>query len=363
MKIAQVSPLYESVPPLLYGGTERVVSFLTESLVEMGHEVTLFASGDSKTRAQLQSSVPKALRLANTADPYACHILQLQQVVEMAGQFDIIHFHTDYFHFPVSRISAYTHVTTLHGRLDFPELSLLYQKFYDMPLISISRAQQSSIPTANWVGNVYHGIPASMFKPGLGNGGYAVFLGRFSREKRVDRAIEIAAKAGLPLKIAAKLDKNDREYFESEIKHLLVHPGVEYVGEVNDIQKQVLLGNAKVLLLPIDWPEPFGMVMIEALACGTPVVAYGHGSVPEIIDHGKNGFVVSTVDEAVDAMKHIDSISRAGCRADFLNRFECKQMASAYLTLYEKVINENEQIRLPASNQKNKISLKKILSA
>jgi glycosyltransferase involved in cell wall biosynthesis len=242
MRIAQVAPLFESVPPRLYGGTERVVSFLTEALVEMGHEVTLFATGDSSTDAHLVSVVPEALRLSKTMrDPYASHTLQLQQVVEQAGKFDIIHFHTDYFHFPVSRLSGYSHVTTLHGRLDLAELAPLYKKFYDMPLISISYAQRTPLEVANFVSNVYHGMPENLFRQGSGDGNYAVVIGRFSPEKGIDKAIEIAQKANMPIKIAAKIDAHDQEYFEREIKHLLELPHVEYLGEVNEEQKQHLI--------------------------------------------------------------------------------------------------------------------------
>jgi hypothetical protein len=340
------------------------VSFLTEALVEMGHQVTLFASGDSVTQADLKSVTTEALRLSKSKDPYAVHTLQLQQVVEMAGQFDIIHFHTDYFHFPVSRMSGYCHLTTLHGRLDLPELYPLYQKFQDMPLVSISNSQRKPVPFANFMGTVYHGLPKELFSQGDGSGGYAVMIGRFSPEKGPDKAIEIARRAGLQLKIAAKVDPNDEEYFHSQIKHLLEQPHVEYLGEVNETQKQDLMGNASVFLFPIDWPEPFGMVMIEALACGTPVVAFGKGSVPEIISPGKTGFIVNDVDEAVQAVRNIHLIDRSVCRAEFLERFESRIMARQYIGLYEQMIQQSESIRLPfyrSTNDKNQFD--KILSA
>ncbi|HYF68021.1 MAG TPA: glycosyltransferase family 4 protein [Ohtaekwangia sp.] len=365
MKIAQVSPLFESVPPKLYGGTERVVSFLTDTLVDMGHDVTLFASGDSITKAKLQCVTPNALRLAGIRDPFSLHTLQLQQVIEMADEFDIIHFHTDYFHFPVSRLSTYNHVTTLHGRLDLPELAPLYAQFDDIPLVSISMAQRIPVSFANWVGNVYHGVPGALLKPGDGKGGYAVFIGRFSPEKGVDQAIEIAARAGLKIKIAAKVDPADHEYYEGNIKPLLNLPHVEYLGEVNEEQKQELLANALVFLLPIAWPEPFGMVMIESLACGTPVVAYGLGSVPEVLENGKTGFVVHDIERAVHAVARIDQISRDYCRQTFEERFEARRMAIEYVEIYEKIIREDKQIRLPAaSNEKTVFNeYKNILSA
>jgi glycosyltransferase involved in cell wall biosynthesis len=347
MKIAQVSPLYESVPPKLYGGTERIVSFLTEGLLELGHEVTLFASGDSVTRGKLVAISENSLRLSGISEPYASHILQLQHVVERAADFDVIHFHTDYIHFPISRQSGYTHLTTLHGRLDLPELTPLYQKFSDIPLVSISHAQRTPLSFANWVGNVYHGLDRDLFQEGGGNGGYAVFLGRISREKRPDRAIEIARQAGLTLKIAAKIDRNDRQYYETEVKHLMEQPHVEYLGEVNESEKQDLLGNAKVLLFPIDWPEPFGIVMIEALACGTPVVAFDNGSVREIIDNGVNGYVVDSMEEAVKATLKIDAISRSVCRGSFLERFEALRMAKEYVEIYESLIEANNGVRIP----------------
>lgn len=351
MRIAQVSPLYESVPPKLYGGTERVVSYLTEALVGKGYDVTLFASGDSVTRAKLVPIADRALRLEKCTDPYAFHVLQLEIVLEMADKFDIIHFHTDYFHFPVSKLCGYTHITTLHGRLDLAELDALYQKFTDIPVVSISLNQRKPLPGAGWVGNVYHGIPENYYNAGRGDGGYAAFLGRVSPEKRVDRAIEIALKAGLPIKIAAKVDKVDVEYFEQHIRPLLNNPGVEFIGEIGEDKKNEFMGNARVTLFPIDWPEPFGLVMVESIACGTPVVAFSAGSVPEIIDHGKSGYVVSSVDEAVAAVKNIDKISRDGCRQVFMDRFTNTRMADDYIGLYKALINGNKRLRLPVKSE------------
>lgn len=346
MKIAQVAPLYESVPPKFYGGTERVVSYLTEALVEMGHDVTLFASGDSVTRSQLVTVVPNALRLGNNNDMLAPHILQLQRVIEMAGRFDVIHFHTDYVHFPISKLCAYAHVTTLHGRLDLQELIPLYDTFNDIPVISISKAQRHPLPQASWVGNVYHGIPEDLYSLGDGRGKYAAFIGRVSEEKRVDRAIEIARRAGLQIKIAAKIDKNDSEYFNS-IAHLFEQPHVEFIGEISEESKNDFLGKASMLLFPIDWPEPFGMVMIESIATGTPVIAFSSGSVPEIIEDGRTGFIVSSIEEAVDAARKIDSISREECRRVFLERFTDMRMAADYLDLYKVLIEENRKIHFP----------------
>lgn len=353
MNIAQVSPLFESVPPKLYGGTERVVGYLTDSLVAMGHHVTLFASGDSHTTARLVNVVPRALRLENHQDEYAHHILQLQMVIELAEQFDIIHFHTDYWHYPVSKLLRYNHLTTLHGRLSIPELPDLYKKFSDMPVVSISYSQREPLPQINWVGNVYHGLPDNLYSPGEGKGDYALFIGRISPEKRLDRAIEIAAKAEVPLKVAAKVDKLDKTYFEKEILHLLAQPHVEFIGEVGEEQKNELIGNAKAVLFPIDWAEPFGMVLIESLACGTPVIAYGMGSVPEILEQGKSGFIVKSIEEAVLALKNIHQINRSDCRKAFMERFLAKRMAEDYVALYQKIIDLNAAENLIRKGKSN----------
>jgi len=339
MRIAQVAPLYERVPPLYYGGTERVVSYLTEALVELGHEVTLFASGDSLTQAKLVSPCAKALRLdAGCVDRIAYHVLQLEQVFQQAQRFDIVHFHTDYFHYPFSRRRDLAHVTTLHGRLDLEDLVPLYREFDDVPVVSISKSQRSPLPSIDWAGTVYHGLPHDLYHPRPGPGDYLVFLGRISPEKRPDRAIEIAKRAGMRLKIAAKVDAVDRRYMEEQIRPLLDDPLVEFLGEIGDVDKGELLRNAYALLFPIDWAEPFGLVMIEAMACGTPTVAFRRGSVPEIIDNGVSGYVVDNIDEAVQALRAVRSFDRSACRKKFEERFSAARMARDYVDVYERVI-------------------------
>jgi glycosyltransferase involved in cell wall biosynthesis len=342
VKIAQVAPLYESVPPKLYGGTERVVSYLTEALVEDGHDVTLFASGDSETSARLVPCCPRSLRLNNhkCIDQLAHHFVMLEEVLERADQFDIIHFHIDYMHFPLSRLSGLVHLTTLHGRLDSPDLVPLYRKYRNMPVTSISRNQRKPLPWINWVGNVYHGLPQDLLPFGDGRGKYLAFLGRISPEKRVDRAIEIARALNMPLKIAAKIDGADRLYFESDIKHLLDTPNVEFIGEINEQQKGEFLGNACAYLFPIDWPEPFGLTMIESMACGTPTIAFNCGSVPEVITNGVTGFIVDSTDEAVEAVRQAASLDRSACRAEFINRFSAPKMARQYVKLYEASVTK-----------------------
>jgi glycosyltransferase involved in cell wall biosynthesis len=343
LRIAQIAPLIESVPPKFYGGTERVVAYLTDALVKLGNDVTLFASGDSITKARLVSVTPTSLRLSNCVDQMAGNILQLQEVMDRSHEFDLLHFHTDYLHFPTTRFCNKKTLTTLHGRLDIAELKPLYEKFNDVPVISISNAQRKPLPMANWVATVYHGLPPDLYLPGNGEGDYAVFLGRFSPEKRADRAIEIARRAGIKIKIAAKVDKADERYFEHEIRPLLDQPHVEYLNEIGEAEKGPLLANAKALLFPIDWPEPFGMVLIEAMACGTPIIAYAHGSVPEIIEHGKTGFVVNSMDKAVEALKNIHLISREECRATFEKRFSDIVMAKNYMHLYERTLLKQPQ--------------------
>ncbi len=339
MKIAQVAPLYESVPPKLYGGTERVVSYLTEELVRQGHDVTLFASGDSVTRARLSPMCPRALRLDSACvDQLAYHIVMLDHVVERAREFDIIHFHVDYLHFPFSRRLRTPHVTTLHGRLNIPDLVPLYRRFPHEPVVSISDAQRAPLPWLNWQGTVYHGLPADAFSSRVRQSGYLAFVGRISPEKRPDRAIEIARRSGKQLKIAAKVDNSDRDYFEREIRPLLDSPGVEFVGEIGEEDKRAFLGNAAALLFPIDWPEPFGLVMIEALACGTPAIAWRCGSVPEIIEHGSTGFICDDIDEAAQAVERLPELSRAHCRAAFEKRFRAERMAKDYVRIYERLI-------------------------
>jgi glycosyltransferase involved in cell wall biosynthesis len=345
MRIAQVAPLYESVPPKYYGGTERVVSYLTEELVRQGHEVTLFASGDSETKARLVAACPRSLRLDKRCrDHMAHHYVMLENVFQRAAEFDIIHFHLDYLHFPLSRREAFTHVTTLHGRLDLPDLVPLYQEFRDMPVISISNGQREPLPWANWQATVYHGLPADSYQYRPEAGRYLAFLGRISLEKRVDRAIEIATRVGMPLKIAAKVDRVDKDYFESVIAPLLRNPLVEFVGEIGDGEKDEFLGNAYALLFPIDWPEPFGLVMIEAMACGTPVIAYRGGAVPEIMEQGHTGFIVHGLENAVEAVRHVPHLSRKRCREVFEQRFTATRMARDYVQQFERLIARGQEV-------------------
>ncbi len=341
MKIAQVAPLAERVPPRLYGGTERIVSYLTEELVRQGHDVTLFASGDSVTSARLVRCADIALRLnPSVRDHLPYHIRMLDEVRKRAGDFDILHFHVDMLHFPLIREFADRTVTTLHGRLDSPDLSPFYAAFPEVPLVSISNDQRHPMPRGvNWVGNVYHGLPGRLLPFERSPGGdYLAFLGRIAPEKRPDRAIEIARHAGLPLRIAAKVDNADRRYWNEVIEPLVkANSNVQFIGEINEQQKAAFLGNARALLFPIDWPEPFGLVMIEAMACGTPVIAFRCGSVPEVIDHGRSGFIVDTVDGAVDAIAKLDGIDRRRVRATFEKRFTVERMARDYCAIYEKL--------------------------
>jgi glycosyltransferase involved in cell wall biosynthesis len=339
MRIGQVSPLYESVPPKYYGGTERVVSYLTEELVRQGHDVTLFASGDSVTRADLVAVTPRSLRLdEHCVDQLAHHILLIEQVRQMARQFDVVHYHIDYLHFPVSRRLRTPHLTTLHGRLDLPDLQPLYREFNDMPLVSISDAQREPLPGAGWVATVPHGLPIDLYRAHETPGDYLAFIGRISPEKGVDRAIEIARHSGRPLRLAAKVDDVDRQYFEERIEPLLQQPGIEFVGEIGEREKNDFLGRALALVFPIDWPEPFGLVMIEAMACGTPVIAFPAGSVPEVLEDGVSGFVVNDVEEAVRAVGRAQAMDRAGCRAAFEQRFTAERMARDYVRVYEQLI-------------------------
>ena len=345
MRIAQVAPLYESVPPKYYGGTERVVSYLTEELVRQGHEVTLFASGDSETNARLVPACRRSLRLDKCYQgQMAHHFVMLERVFQRAGEFDIIHFHVDYLHFPLSRREPVTHVTTLHGRLDIPDLVPLYQEFREMPVISISNSQREPLPWANWQATVYHGLPRDIYRFHPEPGSYLAFLGRISPEKRVDRAIEIAKQVGMPLKIAAKVDQVDKNYFESVISPLLRDSPVEFVGEIGDVEKDEFLGNAYALLFPIDWPEPFGLVMIEAMACGTPVVAYRGGAVPELVEPGQTGFIVENLEDAVAAVRRVAELSRKQCREAFEKRFTATRMAHDYVQQFERLIARNEEV-------------------
>ena len=353
MKIAQIAPLHESVPPQLYGGTERVVSYLTEELVRQGHDVTLFASGDSKTSAPLIPICKEALRLSkNIVDSFALHMVQLQEVIERANEFDVLHFHNDYYHFAVSQILKYNHLTTLHGRLDISELQPLYKKFPMVPLVSISNSQRLPLKNVNWIGTVYHGLPVADLTLQDGQGKYFAFLGRISPEKGVDKAIEIAKRTGIKIKIAAKIDKADKEFYESEIAPLLDDPLVEYIGEIGEHEKQNFLGNSLAMLFPINWPEPFGLVMIESIATGTPVIAFRSGSVPEVIDDGVTGFVVSSVEGAVKAIAGLHKLSRKKIREVFEARFTAEIMAKNYVRLYEKLIDGN-------SHQKNHTTIQR----
>jgi glycosyltransferase involved in cell wall biosynthesis len=337
MRIAQVAPLSESVPPKLYGGTERVVSCLTEELVRLGHTVTLFASGDSRTRGFLVPSWAEALRLGGKADPLHPHLLMVERILQRAVDFDIVHFHIAPLHFPAARRLAVPHVTTLHGRLDLPEIAALYDEFSDLPFVSVSDAQRAPLPRQNWAATIYHGLPERTLRFRPGPGEYLAFLGRISPEKRVDRAIAIATACGWPIRIAAKVDPIDASYFEREIKPLLASPLVRFRGEISDAEKGEFLGRARALLFPIDWPEPFGLVMIEALACGTPVVAFRGGSVGEIIEHGVTGFIVENLEEAIDATRRVGTIDRRACREAFIRRFTATRMASEYIRLYRRL--------------------------
>jgi glycosyltransferase involved in cell wall biosynthesis len=339
MRIAQVAPLYESCPPQFYGGTERVVSYLTEELVRQGHEVTLFASGDSQTRARLQAPCARALRLdPQCKDPLPYHLISLYRLARAADAFDIIHFHTDYLHFPLFAQHWGKTLTTLHGRLDLPHLPPILREFAMMPLASISNAQRAPVPGANWYGTVHHGLPSSLYAGGCGDGGYLAFIGRICPEKRPDWAIEIARRAGLPLAIAAKVDKVDRTYYKTRIKPLLKDPLVEFIGEIGDSEKGAFLGDAVALLFPIDWPEPFGLALIEAMANGTPVIAFRRGSVPEIVDDDVTGLIVDNVDEAVAAVALAKALDRVAIRRRFEERFSVERMARNYLALYNAML-------------------------
>jgi len=343
MRIAQVAPLFESVPPKTYGGTERVVSWLTEELVRLGHDVTLFASGDSMTTARLVSVCERSLRrVPNCVDQVAHHVLMVEQVMAERENFDLIHFHIDYLHYPASRWLNVPQVSTLHGRLDIPDLQPLYRNYKDMPVVSISDAQRDPLPWVNWQGTVHHGMPIDLFSLYPEPGKYLAFLGRTSPEKGLDKAIEIAKLCDMPLKIAAKVDRVDVEYFKGVIKPLLNHPLIEFVGEIGYPEKIDFLGNAAALLFPIQWPEPFGIVMIEAMACGTPVIAYPRGSVPEVIEDGLTGFIVSDDKEAVEAIRNVERFNRRNCRKRFEQRFTDVRMAQDYLAIYERLVQGEE---------------------
>jgi glycosyltransferase involved in cell wall biosynthesis len=350
MKIAQIAPLMESVPPRFYGGTERIVSYLTDELVQLGHQVTLFASGDSVSRAKLVPCVPMALRLdANVRDVIPYYMLMLDRVRELADDFDILHFHIDQFQFPLFRPIAHRTVTTLHGRQDLHDLKPLYIGFADMPLVTISMAQRKPIPNANFVATVYHGLPEDLLKPNYRpRGDYVAFLGRISPEKRPDRAIAMARAVGISIKIAAKIDKVDEVYFRETIAPLLRDPGVEFVGEIDERAKGEFLGNARALLFPIDWPEPFGLSMIEAMACGTPVLATQCGSVAEIIDPGITGLIVNSMDEAAEALPRVMALDRAAVRRRFEARFSATRMAKDYIQVYRSLLKTQSLPKHPS---------------
>ena len=340
MKIAQVAPLMESVPPRLYGGTERIASYLTEELVAQGHDVTLFASGDSITAAKLVPCCVQALRLNPAVrDPIPYYMLMLDKVRRRALEFDIVHFHMDQFHFPIFRDIAHRTITTLHGRQDLPDMLPLYAGFPEMRLVSISNAQRNPVPDASYVATVYHGLPRDLLTPTLHpRGGYLAFVGRISPEKRVDRAIRIARAVGIPLKIAAKVDRVDQEYFKAEIEPLLAGPGVEFIGEIDERRKPGFLGEARGVLFPIDWPEPFGLVMIEAMACGTPVLAFRNGSVDEVIDEGVTGYIVESEEEAICKVGALLALDRGRVRRRFDERFTAARMAADYVKIYKNQV-------------------------
>jgi glycosyltransferase involved in cell wall biosynthesis len=352
MRIAQVAPLYESVPPKLYGGTERVVAYLTDQLVRMGHEVTLLASADSCTTATLVGCCERATRLdPDCVDDVAPHVLQLERVVALAARFDVIHFHGTYLHLLAAPRFATPHVTTLHGRLDLPHLAPMFRAYRDAPLVSISEAQRHALPHAAWYGTVHHGLPRDLHRCVETPGDYFVFVGRISPEKGIEHAIEIARRLDVPLKIAAKVSREDECYFRTTVEPLLRHRLIEFLGEVDEHRKGALLGGARALLFPIAWPEPFGLVMIEAMACGTPVVAFGCGSVPELIDDGVTGFVVSDLEEAVQAAQCIHTIDRRRCRDVFEQRFSSERMAANYLAIYQELTNtRTSQMRSSRAN-------------
>ena len=345
MRIAQIAPLHESVPPKLYGGTERVVSYLTEELVAQGHEVTLFASGDSVTSARLKPVWPEALRLSpQLSDTTVPHVLLIETARREADKFDIMHFHVDYWPFSLFGRQRTPFVTTLHGRLDIPELQPVFDAFSHVPIVSISNAQRRPLPQAHYVGTVYHGLPERLLTPQPLRQEYLAFLGRIAPEKGPDKAIRIARASGIPLKIAAKVDRVDQAYFEAVVRPMLAGGGVEMVGEINDRQKPEFLSGAIGLLMPIDWPEPFGLVMIEAMACGTPVIAFNCGSVPEVVEHGLTGFIVEDEQGAVAAVERLASVSRSAVRARFESRFTVRRMAADYLDVYRSLAGEDRRI-------------------
>jgi glycosyltransferase involved in cell wall biosynthesis len=353
LRIAQLAPLYERIPPKLYGGTERVVSYVTEELVRRGHQVTLFASGDSQTAATLAPGCPQALRLAGKPELGAfLQLPLLSDVYETASdRFDVIHSHVDYWSFPFARLVKVPTIATMHGRLNINELHPVYARYCNVPLVSISNAQRQPLPLMNWVTTIYHGLPGDMLHFNPNGGKYLAFLGRISPEKRPDIAIDVARRAGIPFKIAAKVDVVDRDYFEAIIKPRLSPPDVEYIGEISESEKSEFLGNALALLFTIDWPEPFGLTMIEAMACGTPVIARPCGSVPEVLTPGVTGFIADSVDDLVAAIGKLDTLSREACRREFENRFTVEIMVDRYEEVYRKLIEESEGKRFKKSKE------------
>ncbi|MBV8585600.1 MAG: glycosyltransferase family 4 protein [Verrucomicrobia bacterium] len=343
MKIAQVAPLYESVPPKLYGGTERVVSYLTEELIEQGHEVTLFASGDSQTKARLVPGSEMALRLQGNRvlDPISYHVKMLEEVFRQAPEFDVVQFHLDYLHLPLwHRYTVSPFLTTLHGRLDIAELGALFREYPGAPFVSISDAQRAPLSWLHWLGTVHHGLPLDLLPFNPEPEGYLAVLGRICPEKGIEQAIEVAVRTGRQLKIAAKVDRVDRLYFETRVEPLLGHPLIEFVGEISQEEKKEFLGNAAALLMLIDWPEPFGLAMIEALACGTPVIARPCGSVPELLVNGKTAWITDTVGDAVEAVNNIHLLRRQDCRNEFETRFRAERMAQGYIAVYDRLLTE-----------------------
>ena len=352
MRIAQVAPLTEAVPPKLYGGTERVVHWLTEELVALGHDVTLFASGDSQTSATLSPFWPRALRLdGSVRDPNSLHMMMLENVARRAREFDVLHFHLDYYPFSLFARQNTPYVTTLHGRLDLPELQPVFNTFCDAPVISISDAQRRPLPQANWIRTIHHGLPDRLYTPRSRDKPYFAFLGRISPEKRADTAIRIAEQCGITLKIGAKIDRTDRDYFDEKIRPMMNGPYVDYVGEISDAQKQEFLSGAIALLVPIDWPEPFGLVMIEAMACGTPVIAFNRGSVPEIVEDNVTGFIVEDEAGAVGAVDRLADLSRTRIRQRFEERFTARRMATEYLEVYRELMGQSKpNLRVVSEN-------------
>jgi glycosyltransferase involved in cell wall biosynthesis len=342
MKIAQIAPLQESVPPEFYGGTERIVSFLTEELVKRGHDVTLYASGDSQTNAKLVSVADRALRLNPWCKDFqAIYVLQLEQIYQDMDAYDIVHFHTDYLHFPLSRRLLPNHVTTLHNRLDSPEIAMIFNEYKEIPVVSISDSQRLPLPTANWQATVYNGIDETPYKFNPEPGRYLAFMGRISPDKGIEEAIEIALQSDMELQIAAKIGKEEQAYFQEKIEPFFSHPLIKYLGEISESEKSDFLGKATATLFPVQWPEPFGMVMIESLACGTPVIAFKQGAVPEVLHNRTTGFIVNSINEAVESVRHLELISRYLCREVFEKRFKAAKMTDNYIDVYHKLLSES----------------------